>query len=80
MFPCQTAAEVRASLPPLTDAVAFQCRNPIHRAHFELFSRALDAYNVRPGAVCLVRSATNLNSSIRFEFIAACSGLCHSAD
>ena len=26
--------------------VAFQCRNPIHRAHYELFTRALDAENV----------------------------------
>merc|ERR1719231_1194163 len=23
--------------------VAFQCRNPVHRAHYELFTRALDA-------------------------------------
>ena len=33
---------------------AFQCRNPIHRAHYELFTRALDAENVGEGAVCLV--------------------------
>jgi sulfate adenylyltransferase len=53
-FPCQTPEEVRASLPPRTDVVAFQCRNPIHRAHHELFTRALDAEEVAPGAVCLV--------------------------
>ena len=29
-------------------------RNPIHRAHYELFTRALDAENVDEGAVCLV--------------------------
>jgi sulfate adenylyltransferase len=34
--------------------VAFQCRNPVHRAHYELFTRALDAENVREGGVVLV--------------------------
>ena len=53
-FPCQTPEEVRAALPADTDVVAFQCRNPIHRAHYELFTRALDAEGVGPGAVCLV--------------------------
>jgi sulfate adenylyltransferase len=36
------------------DVVAFQCRNPVHRAHYELFTRALHADNVKPGSVCLV--------------------------
>ncbi len=36
------------------DVLAFQCRNPIHRAHYELFIRALDAPNVSSDAVCLV--------------------------
>lgn len=54
MFPCATPAEVRSQLPGDTDVVAFQCRNPVHRAHYELFTRALHAPNVRPGAVCLV--------------------------
>lgn len=54
VFPCATPAEVRSQLPPDTDVVAFQCRNPVHRAHYELFTRALHAPNVRPGAVCLV--------------------------
>jgi len=53
-FPCRTPQEVRASLPANTDVVAFQCRNPVHRAHFELFTRALFADNVGEGAVCLV--------------------------
>lgn len=39
VFACQTPAEVRATLPPNTDVLAFQCRNPIHRAHYELFIR-----------------------------------------
>ncbi len=33
VFPCKTPAEVRAGLPDGEDVVAFQCRNPIHRAH-----------------------------------------------
>ena len=53
-FPCQTPQQVRACLPAGEDVVAFQCRNPIHRAHYELFSRALQAENVRPGATILV--------------------------
>ena len=53
-FPCATPAEVRAALPVGEDVLAFQCRNPIHRAHYELFTRALDASNVSKNAVCLV--------------------------
>lgn len=56
VFPCATPAEVRASLPPGADVVAFQCRNPIHRAHYELFTRAQHAPNVRPGAVVLLHA------------------------
>jgi sulfate adenylyltransferase len=54
VFPCATPSEVRETLPPHKDVVAFQCRNPIHRAHYELFMRALHAKNVGEGAVCLV--------------------------
>ena len=54
VFPCRTPAEVRATLPLNEDVVAFQCRNPIHRAHYELFTRALHATNVSEGAVVLV--------------------------
>ena len=54
VFPCATPEEVRATLPVGKDVLAFQCRNPIHKAHYELFTRALDADNVGEGAVCLV--------------------------
>ena len=52
-FPCETPAEVRERLPE-GDVVAFQCRNPVHRAHYELFTRALDAPNVEKDGVVLV--------------------------
>ena len=54
VFPCATPAEVRDTLPAGADVLAFQCRNPIHRAHYELFTRALQADNVGKDAVCLV--------------------------
>ncbi len=54
VFACATPAEVRSTLPEGVDVLAFQCRNPIHKAHYELFIRALDAPNVSEGAVCLV--------------------------
>jgi sulfate adenylyltransferase len=54
VFPCATPEEVRSMLPPNADVVAFQCRNPIHRAHYELFTRALHAENVSKDGVCLV--------------------------
>ncbi|MEO1002211.1 MAG: sulfate adenylyltransferase [Cyanobacteria bacterium J06638_7] len=54
VFPCRTPAEVRATLPAGQSVVAFQCRNPIHRAHYELFTRALHADNVSEGGVVLV--------------------------
>jgi sulfate adenylyltransferase len=54
VFPCATPAQVRETLPEGEDVLAFQCRNPIHRAHYELFIRALEAPNVGKGAVCLV--------------------------
>ena len=54
VFTCQTPSQVRENLPAGEDVVAFQCRNPIHRAHYELFTRALEANNVSKDAVVLV--------------------------
>ncbi|CAM9221194.1 unnamed protein product [Discosporangium mesarthrocarpum] len=53
-FFCKSPAEVRSELPNDVDVVAFQCRNPIHRAHYELFTRALDAENVGKDGVVMV--------------------------
>jgi len=53
-FPCKTPAEVRETLPDDVDVVAFQCRNPVHRAHYELFTRALDDPLVGQDGVVLV--------------------------
>lgn len=53
-FPCKTPAQVRAGLPADKDVVAFQCRNPVHRAHYELFTRALDDPLVGEGGIVLV--------------------------
>merc|ERR1719230_1278406 len=72
-FPCQSPAEVRASLPE-GDVVAFQCRNPIHRAHYELFTRALDAPEVdTENAVVLVHptcgptQADDIPGTVRYK-------------
>mmetsp|Transcript_67504 Transcript_67504/g.180361 ORF Transcript_67504/g.180361 Transcript_67504/m.180361 type:complete len:416 (+) Transcript_67504:73-1320(+) len=54
IYPSTTPAQLRARLPADKDVVVFQCRNPIHRAHYELFIRALDAPNVGKDAVVLV--------------------------
>ncbi len=53
-FPCKTPEEVRSTLPSNHDVVAFQCRNPIHRAHYELFTNALLSENVSSNSVVLV--------------------------
>lgn len=53
-FPCKTPQEVRAGLPDDKDVVAFQCRNPVHRAHYELFTRALDDPLIGDGGIVLV--------------------------
>ena len=53
-FPCKSPEEVRSTLPSNHDVVAFQCRNPIHRAHYELFTNALLSDNVSSNSVVLV--------------------------
>ena len=62
-FPCETPEEVRARLPDDVDIVAFQCRNPVHRAHYELFTRALDAPNVGASNACLLYTSPSPRDS-----------------
>lgn len=62
--PCRTPLEVRKDLVAYfdnlnvdkqdRDVIAFQCRNPIHKAHYELILRALKAPNVSPNAILLI--------------------------
>ena len=73
VFTCQTPAQVREKLPFGEDVVAFQCRNPIHRAHYELFTRALKADNVSKNGVVLVHPTCgptqedDIPGSVRFQ-------------
>jgi sulfate adenylyltransferase len=72
-FPCKSPQEVRAELPADKDVVAFQCRNPVHRAHYELFTRALDAENVGSGGVVMVHptcgptQADDIDGTVRYK-------------
>jgi sulfate adenylyltransferase len=78
-FPCKTPAEVRAELPDDLDVVAFQCRNPVHRAHYELFIRALDDPLVGAGGIVLVHPTcgpTQVSKFIRIDFRQIGSDLC----
>ena len=73
VFTCQTPSQVRSNLPSGEDVVAFQCRNPIHRAHYELFTRALKANNVSTNGVVLVHPTCgptqedDIPGSVRFQ-------------
>merc|ERR1712151_1427399 len=72
-FPCKTPKETRADLPDDADVVAFQCRNPVHRAHYELFTRALDAENVGQDGIVLVHptcgptQADDIPGAVRYK-------------
>merc|ERR1719183_10506 len=72
-FVCATPKEVRAMLPADKDVVAFQCRNPIHRAHYELFTRALEAPEVDADSVVLVHptcgptQADDIPGTVRYK-------------
>ena len=74
-FPCKTPAEVREILPSKDGkhVVVFQCRNPVHRAHYELFMRAREADNVdTDDAVVLVHptvgptQADDISGEVRY--------------
>lgn len=72
-FPCKTPHEVRDELPSDTDVVAFQCRNPVHRAHYELFTRALDDPLVGTNGIVLVHptcgptQADDISGEVRYK-------------
>lgn len=72
-FVCKTPKEVRETLPEDVDVVAFQCRNPVHRAHYELFTRALDAENVGTDGIVLVHptcgptQADDIPGTVRYK-------------
>jgi len=72
-FVCKTPKEVRATLPDDKDVVAFQCRNPVHRAHYELFTRALEAENVGEGGIVMVHptcgptQADDISGAVRYK-------------
>jgi sulfate adenylyltransferase len=72
-FPCKTPQEVRAELPDDVDVVAFQCRNPVHRAHYELFTRALDDPAVGANGIVLVHptcgptQADDIPGNVRYK-------------
>merc|ERR1740117_961627 len=72
-FPCKTPAQVRADLPDDKDVVAFQCRNPVHRAHYELFTRALDDERLGKDGVVLVHptcgptQADDIPGTVRYK-------------
>jgi sulfate adenylyltransferase len=72
-FPCKTPAQVRADLPDDKDVVAFQCRNPVHRAHYELFTRALDDPLLGEGGIVLVHptcgptQADDISGVVRYK-------------
>jgi sulfate adenylyltransferase len=70
-FPCKTPAAVREELPDDKDVVAFQCRNPVHRAHYELFTRALDDPLIGEGGIVLVHPTCGPTQVGHF-FDAAC--------
>lgn len=75
IYPTKAPAELREILPSKDgkDVVAFQCRNPIHRAHYELFTRALDAENVASDGVVLVHPTCgptqedDISGEVRFQ-------------
>lgn len=54
VFPCSTPTEVRKMLSGVEHAVAFQCRNPLHRAHYHLAVRSLSAPNVSKNSLLLI--------------------------
>jgi len=58
VFPCMTPLEVRELTKGARHVVAFQCRNPLHKAHYNLAIRSLDAKNVDKESAMLLINPT----------------------
>lgn len=71
-FPCKTPTELRAEIAAngAKNVVAFQCRNPVHRAHFELFWRIqgmIDDSMVLVHPTCGPTQMTDIAGDVRFH-------------
>lgn len=71
-FPCKTPAEIREEIDAngAKNVVAFQCRNPVHRAHFELFWRIqgmIDDSMVLVHPTCGPTQLTDIAGDVRFH-------------
>mmetsp|Transcript_10990 Transcript_10990/g.19416 ORF Transcript_10990/g.19416 Transcript_10990/m.19416 type:complete len:410 (+) Transcript_10990:60-1289(+) len=58
IFPCASPKEVREMLKEFDDIVAFQCRNPLHQAHYNLAIRSLDHDSVNKSKAALLINPT----------------------
>mmetsp|Transcript_127321 Transcript_127321/g.179701 ORF Transcript_127321/g.179701 Transcript_127321/m.179701 type:complete len:387 (-) Transcript_127321:32-1192(-) len=53
-YAAPTPTEIRASLPESGPVVGFQCRNPIHKAHYHVFMNALNSVDTDGNATLLI--------------------------
>ncbi len=67
---CATPTAVRAMLPKEGPVIAFQCRNPIHRAHYELLlhaARSVAGSTVLVHPTCGPTQPGDIDGDVRFE-------------
>jgi sulfate adenylyltransferase len=68
-IPCDTPRQLRARLPKGVPVVAFQCRNPIHRAHYEMLAsvgRQIPGATVLVHPTCGPTQSGDINADTRF--------------